>query len=185
MKLLRITLAAAAVAAAMPMAHAASNSANGAGALNAPVNLIFNVVIPRFLFLRVGDAAAASVNTLTFSPTVAQMLASTPITGTGGDTGPGTSDVTYQVFSNAASTSLGASNLTVLTSGSNNIPTSTLSVVNALGTLLPPAFGASSSLAGPIVSQTGTWRWSWTNPAGTVYASGTYAGTVTYTLSAP
>jgi len=189
MKLIRITLAAAAVAATMaPLAaNAASNSATGAGSLSAPVNLNFNVVIPRFIFLRVGDAAAASVNTLLFSPTVAQMVASTAINATGGDTGPGNSDVTYQIFGNAGNMTLAASNLVNLTSGANNIPTTTLSVTTPTGSVNAPAFNGNVALTAVanIVNQTGTWRWAWTNPANTVYASGTYAGTATYTLSSP
>ncbi len=60
MKLIRATLAAAVAAAtALPLgAEAASSSQLGAGTITTPVNLNFNVVIPRFVFLRVGDAGA-------------------------------------------------------------------------------------------------------------------------------
>ncbi|HQR22064.1 MAG TPA: hypothetical protein PLE54_01850 [Burkholderiaceae bacterium] len=187
MKLTRFTLAVVAAAAtAVPLAaHAASSSQTGAGSINTTVNLNFSVTIPRYIFLRVGSAA--SLDTLTYAPTVAQMLASTPVQATGGDTGGG-SDVTYQVFGNAGNMTLAASNLTQLTSGGNNIPSSTLSVTTQAGSVTAPAFNGSTALtasAAGIVNQTGSWRYVWTNPAATVYAAGTYTGTVTYTLSAP
>jgi hypothetical protein len=181
-RLTKLSLALIAALAAAPSAHAASNFAQGSsGTLSAPVNLQFSITIPRFIFLRVGSAA--SVNTLVFSPTVAQMVASTPVTATGGDIG-GT-DVTYQMIGNAGSLTLAASNPVNLTSGGNNIPMTTLSATVPTGTQAPPAFGGTVSLTGPIVNLNGTWRYAWTNPAATVYPSGTYAATVTYTLSSP
>jgi hypothetical protein len=190
MNLIRKTVAVAiAAAAALPIAsHAASSSQTGAGAINTAVPLNFSVVIPRFIFLRVGDAAAASVNTLAYAPTVADIANSTAVAATGGDTGPGNSNVTLQVFGNAGNMTLAASNLVNLTSGGNNIPTTTLTASNPTGSVTVPAFGGSVALTASgagVVNQTGSWRYTWTNPAATVYPSGTYVGTVTYTLSAP
>ncbi len=190
MKLMRTTLAAAiAAAAALPMASQAASSSNtGAGNISTGVNLNFNVVIPRFIFLRVGDAAPASVNTLVFSPTVDQMANSTPISATGGDANAGT-DVTITARGNAGNLTLAASNLTQLTSGGGDtIPSSTLTGTNTTGSITVPAFNGSVALTAGgngVFNQTGTWTYQWTNPAATVYAAGTYTGTVTYTLSAP
>jgi hypothetical protein len=190
MKLLRTTLAAAiAAATALPIASQAASSSNtGAGNISTGVNLNFNVVIPRFIFLRVGDAAPASVNTLTFAPTVDQMENSTAISATGGDTGPGNSDVTITARGNGGNMTLAASNLTQLTSGGNNIPATTLTGTNPTGSITVPAFNGSVALTAGgngVFNQTGSWRYQWTNPAATVYPAGTYVGTVTYTLSAP
>jgi hypothetical protein len=190
MKLMRTTLAAAiAAATALPIASQAASSSNtGAGNISTAVNLNFNVVIPRFIFLRVGDAAPAAVNTLVFSPTVDQMANSTAVSATGGDVGAGNSEVTITARGNAGNMSLGASNLLELTSGGNTIPSSTLTGTNTVGSIAVPAFnGAVALTAGGngVFNQTGNWRYEWTNPAATVYAAGTYVGTVTYTLSAP
>ena len=191
MKLIRATLAAAVAAAtALPLgAEAASNSATGAGAINTTVNLSFSVAIPRFVFLRVGDAVAASVNTLSYAPTVTQIANSTAVQATGGDTGgAGNPDVTYQIFGNAGNMTLAASNLANLTSAGNNIPTTTLTGVAQTGTVAPPAFNGNVALTAGgngVYNQTGTWRYTWTNPAATIYPSGTYTGTVIYTLSSP
>ena len=187
MKLIRTTLAGAiAMAAALPMAsHAATDFDTGAGVLSATADLTFNVVIPRFIFLRVGSAVPATVNTLVFAPTVAEMENSTPILGTGGDATA--SDVTITARGNAGNMTLAASNPTNLVSGGNNIPITTLTGTNQTGSIGVPAFGGSVALTAVsgVFNQTGTWRYSWTNPAATVYAAGTYVATATYTLSAP
>lgn len=183
---LKVLAAALAVATALPMtAEAASNSATGAGPLSTNVTMGFNVVIPRFVFLRVGSEA--SVNTLVYSPTPDDLVTSATIAATGGDTGPANSNVTVQVFGNAGNVTLAASNLVNLTSGGNNIPTSTLTRSNPSGSIVAPAFGGNTVLTAVsgIVNQVGSWRYTWANPASTVYASGTYAGTVTYTATTP
>ena len=175
MKHIRNTILASAVAAALAVpfaAQAASSSNTGAGPISTGVNLNFSVLIPRFISLRVGDAAPLSVNTLSYAPTVDQMANSTPVSATGGDTGPGNSDVTIRVLGNAGNLTLAASNLVNLTSGGNNIPTTTLTASNPTGSITVPAFGGSVGLtASPagVVNQTGTWRYTWTNPAATVY----------------
>lgn len=184
----QLNVLAAAIAATMlpSLAQAASNSANGAGPLSTAVQMNFNVVIPRFVFLRVGDAA--SVNTLVYSPTVTELVNSTAVQATGGDTGPSNSNVTVQVFGNAGNVTLAASNLVNLASGGNNIPTTTLTASNPTGTITPPAFNGNVVLtasAAGVVNQVGSWRYTWANPAATVYPAGTYTGTVTYTASTP
>ena len=189
MKLLRSTLIATAIAAsALPFsAQADSGSITGPGAISATADLSFRVVIPRYIFLRVG-AAAATVTRLDYNPTLAEIENSTSVLATGGDTGGG-SDVTLKIFGNAGALTLTASNLANLVSGANNIPTSTLTgVVQSGSVVAPPAFGGSAAIgaaANGIVNQDGTWRFTWANPADTIYPAGTYDGTVIYTLSAP
>lgn len=183
---LKVLAAAVAVATALPMAaEAASNSATGTGALSTNVTMGFNVVIPRFVFLRVGSAA--SVNTLVYSPSVDDLVSSAAVAATGGDTGLGNSNVTVQVFGNAGNVTLAASNLTSLTSGSNTIPTSTLARTNPTGNITVPAFGANVVLTAVsgVVNEAGSWRYTWSNPASTIYPAGTYVGTATYTATTP
>lgn len=169
--------------------HAASNFATGAsGTLTTSVNLNFSITIPRFVMLRVGSAA--SVNTLVYAPTAAQIVNSTGILATGGDTGAGNSDVTVQVIGNGGTsiTLTAVTGAATLTSGANAIPWTTLTVTSPTGAITAPPFNSGSTVLTPssgVVNQTGSWRYTWTNPASTVYAAGTYTGTVTYTAAMP
>jgi len=189
MKLLRITVIATAVAAgALPLsAQADSGSATGSGTISATADLSFRVVIPRYIFLRVG-AAAATVTRLDYNPTLTEIENSTSVLATGGDTGGG-AEVTLQIRGNAGALTLAASNLANLVSGTDNIPSSTLTGVSfSGGVVAPPAFGSSAAIAAATngtVNQNGTWRFTWAYPAGTTYPAGTYDGTVMYTLATP
>ncbi len=102
MKLIRATLAAAVAAAtALPLgAEAASSSNIGPALITTPVNLNFSVAVPRFVFLRVGSAVPATVNTLAYAPTPTEIVNNTGVLASGGDTGAGNSDVTVQVVGN-------------------------------------------------------------------------------------
>jgi hypothetical protein len=176
------------LAAATPWARAASNFSQAAsGSISTSVNLQFSITIPRFVYLRVGSAAA--VNTLAYAPTPTQIATSAAVTATGGDTGPGNGDVTVQVIGNAGNVTLTAVTGTPsLTSGANTIPWSTLTATSPTGAITAPPFNTGSTVlnaAGGVVNQTGSWRYSWTNPASIVYAAGTYAGSVTYTAATP
>lgn len=173
---------------AAPAAHAASNFATApSGTLSTSVNLQFSITIPRFVFLRVGSAGA--VNTLIYSPTVTQIVNSTGVLATGGDTGSGNSDVTVQVRGNAGNVTLTAVTGTPnLTNGGNAMPWTTLTATSPTGTITAPPFNSGSTVltaVSGVVNQSGSWRYTWTNPVNTVYASGTYAGTVTYTAATP
>jgi hypothetical protein len=172
-----------------PVALAASNFATGnSGTLTTSVNLNFSITIPRFILLRVGSAA--SVNTLTYAPTVNDLLNSSGVLPSGGDTGAGNTDVTVRVVGN------GGSNVTLtavtsapnLVSGGNAIPWTTLTPSSPTGAITAPPFNSGSTVltpSGGVVNQSGSWRYTWANPANTVYAAGTYTGTVTYTAAMP
>lgn len=178
-----------ALGATAPVALAASNFATGnSGTLTTSVNLNFSITIPRFILLRVGSAA--TVNTLTYAPTVNDLLNSSGVLPSGGDTGAGNTDVTVRVVGN------GGSNVTLtavtsapnLVSGGNAIPWTTLTASSPTGTVTAPPFNSGSTVltpSGGVVNQSGSWRYTWTNPANTVYAAGTYTGTVTYTAAMP
>ncbi|HQR54680.1 MAG TPA: hypothetical protein PLW72_01760 [Burkholderiaceae bacterium] len=170
-------------------AQAASNFATGAsGTLTTSVNLNFSITIPRFVMLRVGSAA--SVNTLAYAPTASEIVNSTGVLPTGGDTGAGNTDVTVRVIGN------GGGNITLtavtsapnLVSGANTIPWTTLTAASPTGSITAPPFNSGSTVltpSGGVVNQTGSWRYTWTSAPNTVYAPGTYTGTVTYTAAMP
>lgn len=169
-------------------AHSASNFATGvSGTLTTSVNLNFSITIPRFVFLRVGSAA--SVNTLAYAPTVTQIVNNTGVLATGGDTGAGNSDVTVQVIGNGGgnvtlTAVTGAANLV---SAGNNMPWTTLTATSPTGTVTAPPFNSGSTVLTPasgVVNQSGSWRYTW-NSGGAIFRSGTYTGTVTYTVSMP
>lgn len=168
---------------------AASNFATGAsGTLTTSVNLNFSITIPRFILLRVGSAA--SVNTLAYAPTVTEIVNSTGVLATGGDTGPGNSDVTVRVIGNGGGniTLTAATGTPNLVSGGNTMPWSTLTATNPTGSITAPPFNSGSTVltpSGGVINQSGSWRYTWANPPSTVYAAGTYAGTVTYTAAMP
>lgn len=191
MSVLRSSILCALAAAVLPLATPASAASNFAqattGALTTSVNLTFNITIPRYVFLRVGSASGT--NTLAYAPTVTQLVNSTGVLATGGDTGSGNSDVTVQVVSTAGTVRLSASTSNPnLVSGSNTIPWSTLTATSPTGSITAPPFNTGNTTltaSGGIVNQSGTWRYTWRNPANTVYASGTYTGTVTYTAASP
>ena len=64
-------------------------SDTGAGALSAPVNLDFRVIIPKFLTFRVGVDTPGNISLIEFDLTGLPVGDSTPRAGTGGDAGPG------------------------------------------------------------------------------------------------
>ena len=161
MNLIRRTIAVAiAVTTALPIVSQAASSSDTTVPLSAGVNLQFSVLIPQFIFLRVGDATL--VNTLAYAPSVADMANSTPVLATGGDVSG--SDVTVRVLGNAGNLTLAASALANLT-GPGTMPGSTLSGAFQTGGVAVPAFGASVPLPATsgIVNGAGTWRYSWTN----------------------
>ena len=170
-------------------AHGASNFATGnSGTLTTSVNLNFSITIPRFVFLRVG--AASAVNTLAYAPTVTEIVNSTGVLPTGGDTGAGNSDVTIQVIGNGGGnvTLTAATGAPNLASGGSTIPWTTLTATSPTGSIAAPPFNTGSTVltpSGGVVNQSGSWRYTWTNPPNTVYPSGTYTGTVTYTAAMP
>ena len=132
-RFLKLTLTTLTALSLAPAAQAASNFAQGGGNLSTSVNLNFSIVIPRFVYFRVGSAA--SVNTLVYSPTPAQMAASTGVLATGGDLGGGT-DVTVQVKSNAGNVTLTAvTGTATLLNGANTMAWSTLTPSNPTGSV--------------------------------------------------
>ena len=109
---------------------------------------------------------------------------------TGGDTGAGNSDVTVRVIGNGGGniTLTAATGAPNLVSGANTMPWTTLTASSPTGSITAPPFNSGSTVltpSGGVVNQSGSWRYTWTNPPSTVYAAGTYAGTVTYTAAMP
>jgi hypothetical protein len=165
----------------------------------ASVNLNFSLVVPKFLCLQVGSTGA-TVNTISFNPTAAQVGTGVNVSGTGGDLGGGAVTVLAQgntgtglgtlVYSttNAAGTPLAA-----LTDGTRTISWSTIKVSSTGSALITHPATLTDASASPVTisaalptvfNVSATWTYSW-NDATVVYPASTYAGRVAYSLSQP
>lgn len=183
-----------AIAAASPlMAAAESQLTIGAGSAVARLDL--RVVIPRVLFLGVGTGAAtplatnATINELTFDFTtnpldVGTGLAAGSITNNGPT--PAGSTVPVRVFGNDGAITITATNPANLTSGTDLIPFTQLSVSSDNPALPAAAFSGGTSsptVSGRVTNQTANWTYTFANS--TTPATGTYTGRVTYTATMP
>ena len=175
--------------------RADSSSATGANA-TASVNLDFQILIPRYIYFRVGTAGM--VNTINFQPSAADMATPGALTnGTGGDAGPGA--VNVEVITNAGGT------ITITpTNNSGALGLSDGGIVNYIsydqigtgdgGHISAPGLSDAGGTPVTIVSAGVTnlsdiWTYTYINPA-TPPVAGTYGGSlhggrVTYTAVLP
>ena len=190
----KISLAAVvALSAALPMAaQAESNVTTGAGAINATARVNFSVTIPRFVFLQVGTgtllAANSTINTIAFTPAVAVIGNSVAQAATAGSGDLGNGQVSVRVIGNAGPMTLGAIGPANLTSGTDTIPWTQITVaatgsapthptINGATVALPATSGVVNT------ASTGVWTYSYANSI--TPAAGVYTGQVIYTASAP
>jgi hypothetical protein len=201
----------AAAAAAIPLAgFAASSVSTGAGALTATAQVEFQITIPQVLYLRVGTgssyttgvlAANATVDVISFAPTVGQLASGGAVAGTGGDLSGGVE--TAAVIGNGGTVTLGASTGGAMNDGAGDTinwsQITTASTTNTTGTALPApvlANGASTNLtlnaSSKTVYEDAKWTYTYNITAGSVPVAGTYGGAtaanngiVTYTASMP
>ena len=189
--LLKSTLA---LALAAPLLASADAQLVSSGA--ALANLDLRVVIPRVLFLGVGTgstlprAPTGTVDAQTFDYSTNPLAVGVPGAAAGSitSTGPtsGTASIPVRVFGNNGQVTITSDNPAVLTSGSETIPFSELSVSSSNTAFAAPAFGGGTSLptlTGRVTNQTADWTYSYANT--TTPASGTYVGRVTYTATMP
>ena len=147
---------------------------------SARVNI--NVVIPRFLALRVGTGAILTTNTtvdtVSFNVPVADVGNSTPVAGTGGDLTGG--QVTVALLGNVGNVNLSAT-APVLSNGTETIPWNQISVATTGGATHPAIGGGPASFVATarVVNVSGTWTYSYLNAS--MPAEGTYSSTITYT----
>jgi hypothetical protein len=176
-----------------------TGGAAGSGGGGTSVNLDFQIVIPQFLFFRVGSANAF-VNQIEFTPTgdeVANATAGIGATAASGDLGSGS--VTVSIVSNATSavdsvviTETNDFMTFGLTDGSGNwISYNQINTGSNNGLLPAPDLSDSSSNSVTIAPNVGNitniqaqWTYTYDNPA-TIPVAGTYGGQVTYTAAIP
>jgi hypothetical protein len=192
------------------IASAASTFTSGTGTISASAAVNFTVVIPQFLYLRVGSGSlyaatpavlttVATTDLITFSPAVGTVGNGTAVPGTGGDLTGGVE--TAAIVSNFGNVTLVATATGALSDGAgDSIPfTQILTAASQLTSTTPlPApvlsNGASSTVtltapATKIITQDAKWTFSYANtvtaPSGTYGGTAALNGTVTYTATMP
>jgi hypothetical protein len=195
----------------MPMlSFAESNVQTGAAtaAPGATAHVDFSIVIPKILYLRVGNgssyttgalSANPAVDLITFSPTAAQVGNGTAIAGTGGDLTGGVE--TAAVVSNSGNVTLNATATGALSNGAGDtipytqITTAATTLTSATALPAPVLTNTTSAnivLTAPptkVIVQDAKWTYSYANSANV--AAGTYGGVnvnngrVVYTATMP
>lgn len=172
----------------------------------------FSIVIPAFLYFRVGPGAAfgapadPAIGTITFTTTLANVGTGASIAGTGGDFDPDEAtvavranrgQVTITEGNNSGGLGLGTGdgldgyiNYSEISTTATNasLPAPTLS--NGGGGTSTPALGRDAGVGGlKVTERAGSWRYAYSNntlpSAGTYGAGGGTGGRVTYTATSP
>jgi hypothetical protein len=180
------------------MTFAESNFQTGAATASpgATAHVDFAIVIPKILYLRVGNGSSyttgslTSVNTIdlvTFSPAIGTVGNGTAVAGTGGETGAGFE--TAAIVSNSGNVTLNATAGGALSDGNGDtipftqITTATTTLTS--GTALPAPVltnGISSNVvltappATKFITQDAKWTYSYANAA--IVPGGTYGGVI-------
>jgi hypothetical protein len=180
-------------------ANAETKTVTGGGALSAPANLDFAVVVPRFLTFRVGTNSA-TIDLITFTVPGTNVGDSTPIAGTGGDAGGGSAanvavkgnggQITITESNNGTGTGLQHATLTdtisfteIATASSDAVNLNAPALSNAGGNTATPVLNASN-----VTNRTAVWTYSYLNttiPSAGTYGTSAKGGRVTYTASMP
>jgi hypothetical protein len=197
------------------LCHAESNLQTGAGSpLTATAHVDFQITIPKFLFLRVGNGTGAinaagvfstapvtnaAIDPITWAPTAAQVGTGAQA-GTGGDLGGGTE--TAIVVANNGTVTLTSATGGALNDGAAGDTISWSQITtnathnNTLATLQAPTLldvGSGTVTINPapgkVVAQDAKWAYTYANatvpPAGSYGGVGINNGRVTYTASVP
>ncbi len=189
------------------IASAASTVTTGTGTITAAATVNFTVVIPHYLYLRVGTGSSyttgafttvATQDLITFAPAVGTVGNGTAVAGTGGDLTGGVE--TAAVLGNGGNVTLTAAATGPLTdSTGDTIPftqITTAAAANTTGytTLAAPALSNTSSsetitATNKVVKADAKWTFNYANstavPAGTYGGTTALNGVVTYTASMP
>lgn len=192
------------VCCALP-AKAELTTATAPSALSTQARLDFTINIDKFLFMRVGNAGAGNINTVSFAVTPSiPIVPTTPVVGNNVAVNWSAGAPTYtvaasgnvlpvEVQSNAGTVTLRAAATTLLTSGANTIPMSQITVSSSDSALPAPPL-PNTAVPGTSVVVTGTsfsnlvtirnanWTFSY---APVAPAAGNYTGQVTFTASVP
>jgi len=180
------------------LAVAESDTATGTGGLSASASLDFKIVVPKVLYLRVGNVGATNINEINFALTPAQVASpgTAVTTNTGGNA---TNGVSVEVMGNIGVVTLAANAPTSgLQGGTGNttiIPYSQIVPSSSDVNLPHPPFGAGApGLSVPlvhtngVVKQSATWTFAYSNSnvlRADTYGGSAQGGRVVYAASAP
>ena len=171
----------------------ATGAAAGSGGAGAQVDLQFRIIIPQFIFFRVGSTGT-TVDRIQFDPTTADVTTPGAVTNatSGGDVSPGV--VTVSLISNAGAVTISETNDgggSGLSNGSGDFISYAQINSSGTGTIAPPPLSDAGTGSTPVPTTAGAvtvasdqWTYTYTNPA-TPPAPGTYDGTVFYTAAIP
>lgn len=190
---------------ALPQAaEANSNYVTGGGSLTATGNLDFKIVIPQYLYVRIGTGTATADNTtidnIVFTVPAASVGSGTAVAGTGGDLAAG--KVTARVMANVGAVSFSSTTTGALDNGAGDtISFAEIGVAVASNTsataLAHPAFvdGGTTSISLPTLGSSKVTnldaKWTFTYLNSAAVAAGTYGGVntqnsrVAYTAAMP
>jgi len=182
--------------AVLPQAATAESSSDTTAPYSAAAKLNLQVVIPQFLYFRVGTTGT-TVDTISFAPTPSQLGDPLqPISGTGGDAASGSGanvvvrgnggQITITEanngggsgFSDGGTQNISLSEISVDDSANASLPAPTLS--DGGGNTSQPALNGGAS---QVTNQSNTWVYTYDNT--TVPGAGTYDVQITYTASMP
>ena len=172
----------------LPQWALAESSSCNAASCSTAANVQFEVVIPVFLRLRIGSAAA--IDTVSFQP-AANVVGDTfsQPAASGGDLGAGVLTADIRANGGDVTLSTGLSDVNGLVAGTNYIAWSEIETANATN-LTPPVLQNTavtdvvySANPGGVVAEGDQWTYSYAN--NTIPGAGTYTGTVTYTAALP
>jgi len=167
-------------------ANAESNFDSGPGARSADARLDFQIVIPKFIYFRVGTAGSGTIDQIDFNPTVTEVSTGGITTGA-----PAGGVVTVSLVSNGGDitidTAVSGGGAGMSDGGTNYISYAQINTL-AGGTIPAPDLTNAGAVAPVVINspdvtvENDTWTYTYSNP-GTPPVPGTYTGRVTYTAS--
>jgi hypothetical protein len=161
-------------------------------------NVNFQIIIPAFLYFRVG-VDSGTPDTVVFTVPAAT-IGTGAVASTGGDAGGTASNVAVRANNGQVTVTATVSSPTGLGTGTasdgfinfntisvtpSNVSLTAPALSNAGGGTSTPVLGCDVACAGlgKVTNRTGTWTWSYSNA--TVPSAGTYTGVATYTATMP
>jgi len=185
-----LVTAALVMASCAPAIVMAESNSVSSGPLTANARLNLQVIIPTFLYFRVGTDTSGTVDQITFAPTDAQVGDNNALAGTGGDAALG-SGANVAVRSNGGQITITENNdggVGGLGTGVGNISLSEITVTTTDGALNTPTLsdaGGNTSQptlsGGSVTNRTAIWTYAYDNT--TTPAGGTYDAEITYTAA--
>jgi hypothetical protein len=179
-----LAAAIAATLSAPMLASADSDLGVGGTGTNAQVNLDFQITIGDFVYFQVGSLAAGTVDRVDFDLTAGAGTVSGsggPFAANGGVGDGADGMLSIELRTNVANVSIAATGGDLTGPGGATIPFTEITATDG-GVVDVPDFGATiTPFAAAPGALTDTWTYTYDNSS--VYAPGTYSGTVTYTVT--